>query len=108
MLLPPPMATRTIYLGALGESDRQAILASYQAPEITGISESFQTAYELSIAAECAAELKPPVTRAQLFDAYVRRNLNDLSAPAATRAALRQVALAMDEQLTAVLPVDEV
>jgi hypothetical protein len=108
MLLPLRMDTTIIRMGALDAPDRQAILASYQAPEITGISESFQTAYELSIAAECAAELKPPVTRAQLFDAYVRRNLNGLSTPAATRAALRQVALAMDEQLTAVLPVDEV
>jgi hypothetical protein len=106
--LPPPIATKTICMGTLSESDRQAVLASYQASEVTGISESFQTAYELSIAAECVAELKPPVTRAQLFDAYVRRNLDGLSSPAATRAALRQVALAMDERLTATLPVDEV
>lgn len=32
--LPPPMATNTISMGALGQSDRQAVLASYQAPEI--------------------------------------------------------------------------
>ena len=106
--LPPPMATKAISMGALDESHRQAVLASYQAPQITGISEPFQTAYELSLAAECVAELKAPVTRAQLFDAYVRRSLDGLSSPAATRAALRQVALAMDEQLTAALPVDEV
>ena len=106
--LPPHMDRKIIRMGILGAADRQAVLASYHAPEIIDISDPFQTAYELSIAAECAAELKRPVTRAQLFDAFIRRNLTGLSSPALTRAALRQVALAMDEQLTAALPVDEV
>ena len=106
--LSPCMDTKIVRMGTLGKSDRQAVLASYHAPEITGMSAPFQTPYELSLAAECAAELKPPVTRAQLFDAFVRRSFAGLSSPAATRAALRQVALTMDERLTAALPVDEV
>ena len=106
--LPPSMNTKVVRMGTLGKSDRQAILASYHAQEINEISESFQTAYELSLAAECAAELKSRVTRAQLFDSFVRRSIADLSSPAATRVALRQVAFTMDEQLTAALPVDEV
>ncbi|MCA1601844.1 MAG: hypothetical protein LC776_09450, partial [Acidobacteria bacterium] len=106
--LPPQIDTESIHMGVLGMSDKEAVLASYRAPEIAGISEPFQTTYELSLAAECAAELKAPVTRGQLFDAFVRRSLASASSPAATRAGLRQVALAMDERLTAALPMDEV
>lgn len=106
--LPSPINATTVTMGSLDPSERQAILASYGAPEIRDMSEPFQTAYELSIAAECVNELKHPVTRAQLFDAFIRRNLDGLSSPAVTRVALRQVALGMDEKLTAALPIDEV
>ena len=106
--LPPRIEAVTVRTGTLGPAERQAVLTSYGASEIMDLSEPFQTAYELSLAAQCAAELRPPVTRSQLFDAFVRHSLAGLTSPASTRAALRQAALAMDEQLTGMLPVDEV
>ncbi|MBB6373789.1 hypothetical protein BKA01_001011 [Pseudonocardia eucalypti] len=95
-----------ISMGALSASDRRAVLASYNAAAIADMCEPFQTAFELSMAASCAAELAVPVSRGQLFDAFVRQSLSDLPAPAATRAALRQLALQMDEALVVALPID--
>jgi hypothetical protein len=69
--------------------------------------EPFTTAYELAIAAECAGELFRAVTRASLFSAFVRRRLRTGAYPAHTRSALRQLALAMDAELSASLPVDQ-
>jgi hypothetical protein len=94
-------------MGTLAAEDRQAILASYGAPEIARMCEPFTTAYELAIAAECAGELLGAVTRASLFSAFVRRRLRAGAHPAHTRGALRQLALAMDAELATSLPIDQ-
>ena len=95
-------------VGRLDDEARQAVLTSYGAPEIIDLTEAFSTAYELSIAAECAAELESPVTRAALFSAYVRKRLSQASSPAELRGALRRLALVMDDRLSTSLPLDQV
>ena len=97
-----------IHIGQLDDESRKAVLTSYGAPEIVDLSEPFSTAYELSIAAECAGELKSPVTRAALFSAFVRKRLSGASSPAATRETLRCLALVMDDKLATSLALDEV
>lgn len=105
---PEAIQGEAMWLGGLADSDRRAMLASYGAPEILPLCEPFVTAYELAIAAECAAELKGTPTRAELLAAFVRKRLRTSASPAHTRAALRAIALAMDEQLMTSLPLDEV
>jgi hypothetical protein len=97
-----------IEVGKLDEEGRKAVLTSYGAPGIVDLTEAFSTAYELSIAAECAAELESPVTRAALFSAFVRKRLSQTSSPAELRGALRRLALVMDERLSTSLPLDQV
>ncbi len=105
--LPENLSDVLINTGELGEEDRRAILHSYGATEIIQICEPFSTAYELSIASECATELTAS-TPANLFDAFIRKRLSKNSSPAHTRATLRQLALVMDERLTTWLSVDDV
>jgi Nuclease-related domain len=102
------MTARAVYVAALSEDERQAVLTSYGAPDVLDLCEPFSTAYELTLAAECAAELDMPTTRANLFDAFVRRRLAQTTSPAAARDALRRIALLMDERLVTSLPLDEV
>lgn len=94
--------------GRLDEEGRKAVLTSYGAPEIVDLTEAFSTAYELSIASECAAELESPVTRAALFSSFVRKRLSQASSPAELRATLRRLALLMDDRLSTSLPLDQV
>jgi len=94
--------------GPLDDEGRKAVLTSYGTPEIVDLTEAFSTAYELSIAAECAAELESPVTRAALFSAFVRKRLSPASSPAELRATLRRLALVMDDRLSTSLPLDQV
>jgi hypothetical protein len=105
--LPEALAGALIGAGQLGETDRQAVLSSYGSPEILQLCEPFSTAYELSIASECAAELTA-ATRANLFDAFIRKRLSKTPSPAYTRDALRRLALVMDERFTTWLSVDDV
>ena len=105
--MPSNLSGTVVRIGTLTAEDRQAILSSYGAPEITRMCEPFTTAYELAIAAECAGELFGAVTRASLFSAFVRRRLRTGAHPAHTRDALRQLALAMDAELAASLPADQ-
>ncbi|WP_319463027.1 NERD domain-containing protein [Micromonospora sp. RTP1Z1] len=105
---PEVLQGESMWLGDLAEGDRRAILASYGAPEILSLCDPFTTAYELAIAAECAAELQGAPTTAELLAAFVRKRLRTAGSPAHTRGALRRIALAMDEQLVTSLPLDEV
>jgi energy-coupling factor transporter ATP-binding protein EcfA2 len=106
--LPEALAGKTIGAGALSEADRKAVLSSYGSADILQLCEPFSTPYELSIAAECASELGGVATRANLFDAFIRKHLNKLSSPASVRETLRRLSLVMDERLTTWLSVDDV
>lgn len=106
--VPEALAGTIIDAGALGEADRKAVLSSYGSPDILQLCEPFSTAYELSIASECAAELAGAATRAGLFDAFIRKRLNKLSSAASVRETLRRLALVMNERLTTWLSVDDV
>jgi NACHT domain-containing protein len=70
-------------------AERQALLSSYGAVACPA-PDSFQTPLELVLAAECAADLGPRPTAADLFDAYVRRR-----AASPVRGALRLLAVEM-------------
>ena len=105
--LPSLLSGPVVHIGDLTEADRQAVLSSYGVPDITHVCEPFTTAYELSIAAECAGEMSGTVTRAGLFSAFIGRRLRFASSPAFTRNALRHLALAMDDKLRTSLPLDE-
>jgi hypothetical protein len=105
--VPAPLSGQVVYIDDLADADRLAVLSSYGAPEILELVELFSTAYELSIAAECAGEIGDSVTRALLFAAFIRKRLRKTRSPAMTRQVLRRLALAMDERLTAWLPLDE-
>lgn len=101
------MTGAIVRVGRLDEEGRKAVLTSYGTPEILELTEPFTTPYELSIAAECAAELERPVTRAALFSAFVRKRLSRSASPTATRKVLRRLALTMDDKLSTSLALDE-
>ena len=106
--LPAALMGAELYAADLTEADRLAILSSYGAAGILPLCEPFTTAYELSIAAESAAELDGPVTRAALLASFIRKRLSSRRAPALVRDTLRRLALAMDEKLATWLTLDEV
>src|SRR5262249_49947949 len=85
-----PRTTRHVELQLPGPAEREALLSSYGAPGCPA-SEAFQTPLELALAAECASELGPEATAADLFDAYLRRR-----ADSQVRGALRQLAAELD------------
>lgn len=105
---PPGLTGAEAYAAGLSDADRLAVLTSYDAGDILSLCGPFTTPYELSIAAECAAELHGPITRGALFASFIRRRLSRAHRPAAVRDALRQVAWEMDQRLTTWLPLDDV
>ncbi|NYF58812.1 NERD domain-containing protein [Micromonospora purpureochromogenes] len=105
--LPEPMSGQIISMGSVGKDERQALLASYGTPAIAELCEPFATPYELSIASECAAELSGTPTSAELLAAFVRKRLSGLAEPAATRDALRALALKLDEQVATSVPLNK-
>lgn len=106
--LPEALDSKVIRAGELTEADRKAVLSSYGSPEILQFCEPFSTAYELSIASRYAAEPAATATRANLFDAFIRKRLSQTPSPAYLREVLRRLALVMDERLTTWLPIDDV
>lgn len=106
--LPPGLTGGEAYSADLADVHRRAVLASYGAEGILPLCGPFTTPYELSVAAECAAELHGPVTRSALFTSFIRKRLSGTRTPAAVRDVLRQLALAMSHSLTTWLPLDEV
>jgi Nuclease-related domain len=106
--LPAALTGAEAHSANLEEADRLAVLNSYGAAGILPLCDPFTTAYELSIAAECATELNGTVTRGTLFASFIRKRLSRTRAPALVRDTLRQLALVMDERLTTWLPLDEV
>jgi hypothetical protein len=106
--LPPGLVGAEACSAGLTRADRRAILASYGAEDIVPLCDAFTTPYDLSIAAECAAELRGPVTRGALFASFIRRRLSSTRTPAVVRDTVRQLALAMSQTLTTWLPLDEV
>jgi hypothetical protein len=97
-----------LHVAELEENHRRLVLSSYGSSDIYDLCQPFSTAYELSMAAECASELEDQPTRAGLLMAFVRRRLSGTQSPALTRDTLRQVALAMDERLVTSMSSDDV
>jgi hypothetical protein len=92
---------RRVELQLPGPAEREALLSSYDAPDCPA-PEAFQTPLELALAAECAAELGPEATAADLFDAYVRRR-----ADSPVRGALRRLAAELAARVRSSLTVAE-
>jgi nuclease-like protein len=103
-----PHGGTTVRTGRLAAMDKTALLESYGRPELLSLCEPFSTAYELSIASECAAELSEGTTRGTLMDAFVRKRLAGVTLPADVRGVLRRVAVAMNKRVVTWLPVDVV
>ena len=99
--LPYTSNVRRVELQLPGPAERQALLTSYGAAACPAAN-AFQTPLELVLAAECAAELGPDPTSADLFDAYVRRR-----AASPVRGALRMLAAEMDAKVRSSLRVPE-
>lgn len=99
--LPDKSNVSHVELQLPGSAERQALLASYGAADCPA-SNAFQTPFELALAAECAAELGPDASAADLFDAYVRRR-----ADGPVRSALRLLAAEMDAKVRSTLTVPE-
>jgi hypothetical protein len=99
--LPDTGNIRHVELQLPGPAERQALLSSYGAASCPA-PDTFQTPLELALAAECAAELGPDPTAADLFDAYVRRR-----ADSPVRGALRRLAAEMDANVRSSLTVPE-
>jgi hypothetical protein len=92
---------RRVELQLPGPAEREALLSSYDAPDCPA-PEAFQTPLELALAAECASELGPEATAADLFDAYIRRR-----ADSPVRGALRRLASELDAKVRSSLTVPE-
>jgi hypothetical protein len=103
--LPQPVLTDIVEVSAAMPDDdaRAALLASYGADGMRG-AEPFRTPLELSLAAECRAQLPPGAGAAELFDAYIGHRCQAET----TRAGLRRLATEMDGQLRGSLTVPEV
>lgn len=95
--------TVTVTAQAPDSDTRTALLAAYGRGSLAGL-EAFSTPLELAMAAECAEELRPGATSTELFDAYISARCRAET----TRAGLRRLAIAMDEQLRSSLTVPEV
>lgn len=91
-----------VTLQALDTNERKALLASYGAAGFDA-GDAFTTPLELSLAAQCASDLPSGASRADLFDAYMRR----VCRVEGTRAALRRLAARMDDGLRLALPTTE-
>ena len=99
--LPDAGDIRRVELQLPGAAERRALLSSYGAAGCPA-SDAFRTPLELALAAECAAELGPAPTVADLFDAYVRRR-----AASPVRGALRLLAAEMAVKVRGSLTVPE-
>ncbi|MDQ0848051.1 hypothetical protein [Streptomyces sp. V1I6] len=91
---------------------RTALLRSHRADqEVSGPDEedcaTFDTAFELSLAAQLAQRLPRGAARAALLEAHVGEQLQHVSQPTVARQVLHRWALMMDERLTGWLPLAE-
>ncbi|MFD7705523.1 hypothetical protein [Streptomyces caelestis] len=95
-----------------GPQQRTALLRSHKAgQEVDGLDEedcaAFDTAFELSLAAQLAQRLPCGAGRAALLEAHVGEQLQHVFQPTVARQVLHCWALMMDERLTGWLPLAE-
>jgi hypothetical protein len=111
LTLPEPLSGKTFRFRPLTNEQKAAVLRSYAGnivpPHSDALWEPFQSPYELSLAAECLAQVGSILTRPALFDAYVRRRLDLTSNSAVTRSVISTLAERMHQQLVSSLPVGE-
>jgi hypothetical protein len=101
----PVEETSVIHVRPLlpNSEQRTAILRSHSGGRLERHSDAFTTPYELSLAAQCAQDLPPEASRAELYDAYVRNRSGSLT----TRAVLRRVARELDQRMASAVPEGE-
>jgi hypothetical protein len=109
--LPEPLLAKALHFTPLPKEQKVAVLRSYAGDRVPPDSDSlwdpFQSPYELSLAAECLAEVGSIPTRPSLFEAYVRRRLEQTSNPTVTRRVISALAERMHKQLVSSLPIPE-
>ena len=98
---PSPLVDATFRAKLPDARQREAMLLAHGARNPKRVSDAFRSAFELTVAASCEAELAPDATRADLFDAYLR----ELAPSEVVRAGLRALALATIDQLRTSLPI---
>jgi hypothetical protein len=88
--------TRTYSMAELEQLDRETIFQCYDSHEPDAenlkLCEAFQTAYEISLAAEISSECGSEIGRTGLLDAYVRRKCEKTSHPELARHLLVAIA----------------
>ena len=108
--LPRELVGQTAEFIPINGDEREQLVTVYSAPEIApqliSATTVFETAYEISVAAQCAAELGPRASRYALFNGFTRKRLHQVGAPADFRV-LVEIARLMGERLTPTMSVAE-
>lgn len=109
--LPNNLTGDTLHLCELDAEERLAVLTKHAIealpPDSNEFCKPFQTAYELSIAASCLAELGSVATRARLFEAYVRHRCAGSVDLTLARRVLSEAADALRLGIRSTLCIDE-
>ncbi|MBI3756517.1 MAG: NERD domain-containing protein [Deltaproteobacteria bacterium] len=108
--LPRELIGQTAEFTPINEDEREQLVTAYAASEIPSqlISTTtvFKTAYEISLAAQCAAELGPQASQYTLFNAFTRKRLHQMDAATGFRV-LVEIARLMKERLTSTISTAE-
>ncbi len=111
--LPSSLSGKTYCFNELSQAEKKKVFESYSSNlsynDKSGILEPFTTALEISMAAECSAEIKGQfLTRAELYEKYSRRCLREIENNLAVRQMLINLANKMAKRLVKSLPLSEV
>jgi hypothetical protein len=110
--LPLELRGHTYELLPPSPPEREAIIRSYSDPKHRpeGLTDfdAFHSPYELSLAAESLSGMEEPLTRASLFDSYIRRRSLETSNEPLTRRLLGQIAYVMSRKFSRTLRLHEV
>lgn len=97
------LSPTVVDMGFPNADQRDTLLVQYGAAQPERMAAWFSTPFELSIAAECEADLGPNTTEAELLDTYVRR----VTPQETVHAGLRKLAAQMHSNLSTSLTVRE-
>jgi len=111
--LPSPLSGEKYYFNELSQAEKKNVFESYSSnlsyDDQKSILEPFTTAFEISLAAECAGEIKGEfLTRAELYEKYSRHCLRNAKDSVAARQMLLRLANIMAKRLVKSLPLSEV
>ena len=110
--LSEPLMSKVLRFAPLTRRDKVAVLRAYATDRLPSDAEafveSFQTPFEISLAAGCLEEPACLVSRGALLDAYIRRRCEATANPGVVRRMLGAIAARMHQRLASSLPLSEV